>query len=615
VRAGVARGVVPGLPGRVGALVATAVSGLRATAASDMRRERVPDGGSLAERAWPAPEPLDVPAAVSPFPTEVLPDALQAFVDAVATSTQTAPDLAGMLILAVLAVLAGGRAWLTVRPDWREPLCLFVVVVADPAERKSAVMERVTAPLRAVEREALDAARPIYAARQDARRIAEKRHEAAVIQAGKLGAAAELEADVQAARTYLDGVPDPRLPRLLVDDATPEALARVMAEQGGRLGVLSAEGGLFATIAGRYSNGVPNLDLVLKAHAGEPYRVDRAGAPPLVLEATSLTLGLAVQAITARQVYAHPDLNQRGLTARLLTVWPASRVGLRLLDPPAVPPEVDQGWAQTVRGLAAALGLHEDHEVRELHLDPQALGLLDSWRAGWEPRLHRDDGDLGQAGLGGWAGKLPGAAARIAALLALASDPACTSVGPGAVRAGLAIADYLTVHALARHTAADEPLELRRARSALGHVQRLARPRVSVRDVQQRVKGSALFPDAAAVVGALEDLAERGYLRPVETEDGRAHTGGRRPSPVYEVHPDTIPLTSPTAASPASPTTPGLEPVPGEVGKSAVGDGHAGGLVYAEHPIGPCAVCASSCRSRERATGRLVHPGCADRAA
>jgi hypothetical protein len=68
----------------------------------------------------------------------------------------------------------------------------------------------------------------------------------------------------------------PALPRLVADDVTPEAAASLLAEQGGRLAVLSAEGGIFATMAGRYSGGVPSLEVFLKGHAGDLLRVDRS---------------------------------------------------------------------------------------------------------------------------------------------------------------------------------------------------------------------------------------------------------------------------------------------------------------------------------------------------
>jgi hypothetical protein len=53
---------------------------------------------------------------------------------------------------------------------------------------------------------------------------------------------------------------------------TPETLAVMMRQQDGRMGVISPEGGLFAILAGRYSSGTPNLDLVLKAWSGDPVR-------------------------------------------------------------------------------------------------------------------------------------------------------------------------------------------------------------------------------------------------------------------------------------------------------------------------------------------------------
>ena len=69
----------------------------------------------------------DVPS----FPVEVLPGWLGEHVAAVATATQTPPDLAGMLALAVLATVAAGAVEVEPRPGWREPLCLFIAVGMD----------------------------------------------------------------------------------------------------------------------------------------------------------------------------------------------------------------------------------------------------------------------------------------------------------------------------------------------------------------------------------------------------------------------------------------------------------------------------------------------------
>src|SRR5215204_1999735 len=61
-------------------------------------------------RSWAPPVPFGVTGNLPVFPVEVLPGWLGAYVAAVATATQTPPDLAGMLALAVLATVAAGAA-------------------------------------------------------------------------------------------------------------------------------------------------------------------------------------------------------------------------------------------------------------------------------------------------------------------------------------------------------------------------------------------------------------------------------------------------------------------------------------------------------------------------
>jgi hypothetical protein len=73
-------------------------------------------------RGWELPIPFGIAGEVPTFPVEVLPAWLGEYVAAVATATQTPPDLAGMLALAVLATVAAGAVEVQPRPGWREPL-------------------------------------------------------------------------------------------------------------------------------------------------------------------------------------------------------------------------------------------------------------------------------------------------------------------------------------------------------------------------------------------------------------------------------------------------------------------------------------------------------------
>jgi hypothetical protein len=120
----------------------------------------------------------------------------------------------------------------------------------------------------------------------------------------------------------------PPLPRWLVDDATPEALAGLLATYG-RIALLSPEGDVFDQMAGRYNQAGPNLGVYLKGHAGDLLKVDRRGRPPEYVERPCLTIGLAVQPEVLRGLAGRPGFGGRGLLARFLYSLPESLVGRR----------------------------------------------------------------------------------------------------------------------------------------------------------------------------------------------------------------------------------------------------------------------------------------------
>jgi hypothetical protein len=236
--------------------------------------------------AWEPPAPLGPATEAAAFPVRALPGLLAAFVEAEATATQTPPDLAAMMALSVLAAAAGGLAEVAVRPGWREPLNLFTVTGLSPGSRKSAVVRDVTRPLLALERELEDAKAAAILEAGTARKVAERAADQAQAIAGKAAAdqtaagkaaadqAQAALADAIAAAQRAAGIQVPAPPRLLVDDATPEALASLLAEQGGRIALLSPEGDRYA------QGGGPNLGVYLKGHAGDTLRVDRKGRRP-----------------------------------------------------------------------------------------------------------------------------------------------------------------------------------------------------------------------------------------------------------------------------------------------------------------------------------------------
>ena len=145
----------------------------------------------LGERGWAPPIPFGAVGQVPAFPVEVLPGWLCEFVAAVATATQTPPDLAGMLALAVLATVTAGAVEVEPRPGWREPLCLFVAVGMDAGSRKSAVFTAMTRPVADFERDQAAAALPGITETAVLRRIADQAAATAETAAGKAPLARE----------------------------------------------------------------------------------------------------------------------------------------------------------------------------------------------------------------------------------------------------------------------------------------------------------------------------------------------------------------------------------------------------------------------------------------
>jgi hypothetical protein len=485
----------------------------------------------------------------------VLPSWLGEYVAAVATATQTPPDLAGMLALAVLATVAAGAVEVQPRPGWREPLCLFVAVGMDAGARKSAVFTTLTRPVAEFERDQAAAALPGITETATLRRIADQAAAHAEAAAGKAPGSQQEEAraDAIARAAEASALVVPPLPRWLVDDATPEALAGLLATYG-RIALLSPEGDVFDQMAGRYNQGAgPNLGVYLKGHAGDLLKVDRRGRPPEYVERPCLTIGLAVQPEILRGLASRPGFGGRGLLARFLYSLPESMVGRRQAGAPSVPAAVADRYTLELQALATTLAVPAgDDGPALLGLDQAAGELLLGFERELEPRLAAGSGDL--AHLAGWAAKLAGATCRLAGLLHLAghlrdgwAQPISADTLAGAVR----LADYLVEHARAVFDLMGADPRVDDARWLLDWITRSGQTQLTRRDAH-RAAPRGRFPKATDLDPALALLEDHGWLRRVDVE-APGPKGGRPPSSRFLVNP-LHPLTEPT--EPTQPHSP-----------------------------------------------------------
>lgn len=490
-------------------------------------------------RGWPEPIPLSDAPEVPPFPMWTLPEWVGEFAACVAEATQTPPDLAGCLALAVLAVAASGKIRIAPTGDvngWKEPACLYTVVVLPPGNRKSEVYRLMTGPLSSVERTLIDIAKPQIAEAVIRRRIAESRAETTARDAETAAAksddsekAATLAAATKAS-LELENSEIPALPCLFSEDTTVEALGSMIADQGGRFAVLSPEGEIFSIAAGRYSRD-PNLGILKKAHAGEGDRVNRKGRPAEYIESANLTIGVCIQPGVLNRLGETPEFREQGFLARFLYSVPESLLGYRKPDPDPVPDSIRERYAATLTAFALALNALE--EVRTLTFSPEAAEAVTALLGDTEPRF-RPDGDLGH--MTDWGGKLVGAVVRIAGLLHLAEHGlgGCdVPVSLASFEAAKEIGGYYTEHAKAAYDAIGANPATAKARVILNWLRTTGTSQFTGRDLMRSMRKE--FRAAKELNEPIAMLETRGWIR--RRPSARPGPGGGRPSPSWEVYP------------------------------------------------------------------------------
>lgn len=514
--------------------------------------------------AWGPIVSFDTPD-LPPFPSELFDDApwLRSFVEAVAEATQTPIDLAGMLALAVLATCCQRWVMIEGRPGWTEPTNLYNVVALPPASRKSKVFRDFIAPLIAYEQQrAADAKKTIaeMTARKD---ILEAQLDAAKREAAR----GKNEHDNRVALEKVDELAHelaliviPKPPRLIVDDVTPEALATLLTDHHGRMAALSPEGDIFAIMAGRYSSGSgPNFGVFLKAHAGDTLRVDRRNRSEFV-DWPALTLGITTQPDVVRGLAERAGFRGQGLLGRFLYALPTSLVGSRQVDAPSVPEQVRVAyhehiaaliqWRDAYSGNSGNIGnnYHGSGDIEKksliddstyiylLSISSSTNKILTDFLAWLEPHL-APDGAFGS--FADWAGKLAGAALRIAALLHMAarshshnSHNSQNEINERTMARALDFTHYLIAHAKAAFQEMGADPSIAVARRTLAWIERSSALQFSKRDLWQAIRGSVARADDLDPV--LKILCDHGYIRPVEFD--RAGPG-RKPSQRYDVHP------------------------------------------------------------------------------
>ncbi|MBF0454187.1 MAG: DUF3987 domain-containing protein [Magnetococcales bacterium] len=470
------------------------------------------------------------------WPKNLFPPWVEDMVQGVAATTETPVELAALFAMAVLGTCCQKTFSVRVKQDYFEPLNIWAAPSLGPGNRKTSVKKAMTADLLECERELAKSMEPLIKKATSDRKTQESIIASKRAQIGKQSNQAkveELKKEISDLEAKLPEIPAP--PQLWSQDITPERVGTVMADNKEKLALLSDEGGIFENMAGRYSGGIPNLDVFLQAHAGAEVRVDRGSRPPVYLHHPALTIGLSPQPDVLRDIAQKPGFRGRGLLARFLYALPSSPLGFRALESNPIAKPVKEAYRENIRALLKKKpGINKnDHEISHtIKMSRPAFGE-------WLAFSKTVEVDLREGGrfemIQDWAGKLPGAAARIAGLLHCAEhadgQPQDIEISMETMSKALSIAAILAEHALAVFDLMGADPDLEGARRVWRWVERNRLERFSARDCFEGVKGH--FKRMDALNPALEILVERHHL--FKTEDDKRGPG--RKTKEYVVHP------------------------------------------------------------------------------
>jgi len=505
---------------------------------------------SRGSAGWEPLIPLRREAPLPTFPTEALPDWMRRFTEDVATATQTPVGVPGTLALGVLAVAFGGRARVQVFPDRVEPLNAFFMVALPPGSGKSPAFRYFTEVIVRAEACAVQEAQGQYARDCERRSLAEGR----LAQLRQQAAAATAENSQKLAQRLeeeaerLADTPEPVLPRLLADDVTPEKLVTLLAQQGGRLSVVSSESTFLQVQSGRYSKDrLPNFDVAIKAWDGVEIRVDRSAGRSYFVRRPALTLLLGTQnAVLAKALCG--GMVAQGLAARFLYCIPDSRVGYRDICAPRVSPGAQQDFDRRLRHLVDGQFIHDKAgplaDPPVVILDRESVAQWQRFSQSVEHRL-RSGGDLGSGGLLGWGAKVAGQVLRLAGLIHLgelgwSDDAFAAPISRDTMARAVLLGEHFILHA--RRAFLDAGVVDPRVidmEAVLAWAVGSMLPRFAKRDAFNGMR--ARFPQVKDLDPVIGRLVEYGYLREIgiQRPPGKA---GRSRSPLFEVHPDVLGL-------------------------------------------------------------------------
>jgi hypothetical protein len=465
------------------------------------------------ESPWPPLVPLDIDPSGPPADLEqIIPPSLAhlgEYLRSVADSLEVPVELPLMLLLPTLGAAIAGKREIYCGGSWTEPPALWTMTLLGPGNRKSAVFKEITRPIREWERLATGEAAPRLAKAAHARELAEKRlaYLRTRLAQGKASDLDEEEAERIVAKLAEEST-EPST-QITTSEITTEALTGLLARNGERALVTSAEPDVLEVIMGRYNSGRANYGVWLAGHAGDPIRIDRSGGKSVFLARPCVSIGLVPQPAAVRQLLGSEQAKGRGFVARFLSCCPRDPLGSRPLADRPIDAQLQRRYADLLQtmldeplpgGTPSASG--EPPRPRQYALSRGARSTMLDFRHEIESAM-RPSGDMNDRR--DFGSKLPGAVARIALVFHAAEQADASGhrgfieheVPQSTVDAAIRFGEWASAHdAVAQGLAGSDPARVA-AELVMRFLRRDGKPQQTRADIYESVRGRAGGPSSS----------------------------------------------------------------------------------------------------------------------
>lgn len=437
--------------------------------------------------------------SLPPFPIDCLPSRLRNYVEAVAIHTQTPMDMAAGAALGVLAACLQGKVKVEGNIGHYEQTSLYIFLIAPPGSRKSAVIHAMTAAIEDYEQKYNEGNKTAMRRNKQERESLQRDINRLTRQLEvKYDTLTELE--LQHTQDKLVELPEIKPLQIFTDDCTSESMIRLLKDNHGRMALISAEGGAFDNIVGRYTK-KPNLDVWLKGICGDTIRVDRINREPDYIRNPALSMIISAQPGVLSELMQSSLLDGRGFLARLFYINIPSAAMPKSFRSAPIPATIREDYDHLIFHL---LNLSENEPIT-LHLAPEAINQMDELCHSVEAYLRNEHRDMRE-----WGSKYIGLVLRTAGLLHIAADGA-GDIQTEMVENAIRIGSYAFHHALYAYSilGADETVE--KALHVVTKLRKLSVTSISRSDLYQKCRGR-FFRDAKDMEPVLTLLEQHGYI-------------------------------------------------------------------------------------------------------